>query len=90
MTELENTATQKSFKFWFMLFALVTVVLIGYYNGLSVASAHSVIVMMFVRQMSHIWKTNKDRLDQEALILEQEHKLLELSARMDKIDPYKD
>ena len=83
MTELENTSNERSFKFWFFLFGLVSIILIGYYRGPTVASAHSIIAMMFVRQMSHIWKTNKDSLEQEA-------KIRELSLRMDKIDPYKE
>lgn len=73
----------KSFSFWFWLFALTSVILIAFKGGLSIASAHTMIMAMFMRQLSFIYHEKVERKVIQCQVKE-------LNDRMDKIDPYKD
>lgn len=79
MTEKTKTT---SFAVWFYLFLAAFIAIIMYDRAASVASAHALCGMIFVRQMSHISSTNSQGIEQDRIIEE-------LKARMDKIDPYK-
>lgn len=83
MTEekTKEKSTETSFRPWFYLFGLAFVALLLYYGTITVYSAHALICMVFVRQMSLIYHED---VKGTALRVE----LDELSERMDKIDPY--
>lgn len=78
----EKTENRSAFAFWFYLFLVAFVSIIAYDGAASVASAHALAGMIFVRQMSHISSTHTRGLTQDKAIED-------LKARMDKIDPYK-
>jgi anaerobic C4-dicarboxylate transporter len=82
-TNNEQGSNEASFRVWFFLFAAVSVALIVYNQGLTIESAHSLIAMVFVRQMSLIYSEYTKGVE-HARIIE------DLEARMDKIDPYKE
>ena len=71
----------KSFRFWFMLFGLMTIVVVVFFQGLTIASAHSLAGMVLMRQMSLVVKQEKDKKN---LLFELET----LKERVDLIDPY--
>ena len=83
MTEEKTIAksTETSFRPWFYLFGMAFVAVLIYYQTITVASAHALIGMVFVRQMSLIYHED---VKGKALRIE----LDELAARMDAIDPY--
>ena len=81
MSEKNKGDSVKSFRFWFMLFGLATVVLVVFFQGLTIASAHSLAGMIFMRQMSLVVKQEKDKKN---LLFEIET----LKERVDLIDPY--
>ena len=85
MTEEKNIekSTETSFRPWFYLFGLAFVAFLLAYGTVTVYSAHALICMVFVRQMSLIYHED---VKGKALRVE----LNELAARMDKIDPYKE
>lgn len=72
-----------AFALWFYLFLAAFVVILMYYGMATVASAHALCGMIFVRQMSHISKTHFRGIEQDKAIED-------LQARVDQIDPYKD
>jgi len=80
--EKSSEMSVKTFSFWFWLFTLVSVVVIAFYGRLTIASAHTLILALFMRQLSFVWTESEERTE----ILGQ---INELNARMDKIDPYK-
>lgn len=84
MTEEKTNAksTETSFRPWFYLFGLAFVAFLLYFQTVTVYSAHALIGMVFVRQMSLIYHED---VKGKALRIE----LDELATRMDKIDPYK-
>lgn len=73
----------KSFRFWFMLFGFATVILVVFFQDLTLASAHSFTGMVFIRQMSLVVKQDRDKNELKA-------EIAKLRERVDVIDPYKD
>lgn len=80
-TNLEQGSNESSFRLWFYLFAAVSVALIVYNQGLSVESAHSLIMMVFVRQMSFIYSEHTKGVEHARIITD-------LEARISDIEPY--
>ena len=84
-TENERTAeiSVKSFSFWFWMFTLVTVVIIAFDGQISISSAHTLCMALFMRQLSFVWTEETERKQIQS-------QLATLNERMDKIDPYSD
>ncbi len=82
-TDTVNRDESTAFAFWFYLFLTAFVAIIIYDKAASVASAHALCGMIFVRQMSLISSTHAKGVEQDKAIEE-------LKTRMDTIDPYKD
>ncbi len=82
-TETVKRDKPTAFALWFYLFLAAFVAIIAYDRAASVASAHALCGMIFVRQLSLISSTH-------AKDVEHDKAIEELSARLEKIEPYKD
>lgn len=71
----------KSFAFWFYLFAILSVILVAFYGSLTVASAHSLFLMVLSRQMQTVYRNNIEKGFYE-------ENIKKLNERMDRLDPY--
>ena len=78
----------RSFDLWFYLFAILTLILFVRSQGLSVESAHSLVLMAIVKQMGRQYKDSIESDIRENSDLRIEEKLKELSERVDEIHPY--
>ncbi len=84
----DNDVGSRSFTLWFYLFAVLTVILVVKDQGLSIESAHSLFLMIFVKQIEITWKAQQEEITRETNDLWLERMVRDLSSRVDKIDPY--
>lgn len=85
----EETDT-RSFDLWFYIFAILTVILVVRNQGLSVESAHSLIMMLFFKQMGIVWKNQSEMIERETNDLWLERLVRNLEKRLNRFDPYPD
>ncbi len=86
----DDRVDSRSFNLWFYLFAVVTVILVIKDQGLSIESAHSLILMIFVKQIEITWKSSQEEIIRETNDLWLERMVRDLSSRVDRFDPYSD
>lgn len=85
---IEDDRQLNALNIWFYVFASVTVILIAFFQALTVYALASFCLMMWIKQVGLQYKMGLN-LDQIQWEIESQKQLIEtISSRMDLIDPY--
>ena len=85
---IEDNKQINALNIWFYVFGAVTVILIAFFQAVTVYALTSFCLMMWIKQVGLQYKVGLN-LDQTQFEIETQSEIIEtLSTRMDLIDPY--